>query len=55
MNPYDNAVIKVKKFQGKGDRIYADLVSAGGELLISATLKYIVLVLECHMTKVKEI
>lgn len=54
MNPYDNAVITVKKFKDKGDRIYAELHSAEGELLISATLEYVVKALEERMSKAVE-
>lgn len=55
MNPYDNAVITVKKYQRFGDTIYAELLSANGELLISATLDYIVKALEERMTKLSSL
>lgn len=52
MNEYDDAVIKnIRKFKGKGDTIYACLYSEAGELLISATLDYIVEALKERMTK----
>ena len=54
MNPYDNAVISVKKYKRKGDIIFAELHSAEGELLISATLEYVVKALEERMTKAVE-
>ena len=52
MNHYDNAVIKdIRKFKGKGDTLYACLYSESGELLISATLDYIVKALNDRTTK----
>lgn len=51
MNPYDTAVIFVRKYAGFGDTIYAELRSANGELLISATLDYVVQALNERMTK----
>ena len=50
MNPYDNATIRVRKIKGKGDTIYAELRDCDGNLLISATLDYIVNELELRMT-----
>ena len=54
MNPYDNAVITVNKRKGKGDTIFAELHSADGELLIAATLEYVVKALEERMSKMTE-
>jgi hypothetical protein len=54
VNHYDNAVITVKKYERYGDTIYAELRNENGELLISATLEYIVEALKEHMTKVEE-
>lgn len=51
MNPYDTAVISVKKYARFGDTIYAELRSENGELLISATLDYVVQALNERMTK----
>lgn len=53
MNPYDSAVINVKKYKGKGNTIYAELRTKDGELLISATLEYIIKALEQRMTHVE--
>lgn len=50
MNPYDHATIHVRKIKGKGDTIYAELRDCDGNLLISATLDYIVNELELRMT-----
>lgn len=54
-NPYDNAMITVKKYERFGDTIYAELRSSNGELLISATLEYVVKALEERMTKVSSL
>ena len=54
MNPYDNATITVKKFECMGDRIYGELRTADGELLVSASLGHITKVLEERMTKIEE-
>lgn len=54
MNPYDTSTITVKKYATKGDRIYGELRSSGGELLVSASLEYIVKILEERMTKSQE-
>lgn len=43
MSDYKNCVIKnIRKFPGKGDTLYACLYSIEGDLIISATLDYIV-------------
>ena len=50
MNPYDNAVIRVRKIKGQGDTIFAELRDSDGNLLISATLEYVVNELQLRMT-----
>lgn len=54
MNEYSNSVIKnIRRFPGKGDTLYACLYSENGDLLISATLDYIIEVLKERMDKDK--
>lgn len=54
-NPYDTAkIVKMKKYPRHGDTIYAELHTVDGELLICATLEYIVQSLNQRMTKIGE-
>lgn len=50
MTDYKGCTIKnIRKFPGKGGIVYACLYSAEGDLLISATLEYIMQALEERM------